>query len=340
MKDIISLQQKIVPELIELLQKRYTIMRNIYYGQPIGRRALSHQLNMGERIIRTEVAFLKGQGLIDINSTGMTVTKDGEQLLDNLKDFIHELKGLKYIEDILKEKLEIKNVIVIPGDVEEDPMIKKDLGKSCALYLKSILKENSIIALTGGSSVLEVAENLPQVYNSSNIVVVPARGGLGKEVEKQANTIAAIFAKKLGGTYKMLHVPDNIGKEAVMSLLNEPDIQEVVDILKKADILIFGIGRSDVMAQRRNLPPEIKDYLKEKNATAEALGYYFDKFGNVVYATPSIFLSKNEFANIKNTISISGGKNKAEAIVSTCRSGNVGVLVTDEGAAFEILKIV
>ncbi|MGB9810105.1 MAG: sugar-binding transcriptional regulator, partial [Caldanaerobacter sp.] len=42
MKDIIALQQKIVPELIELLEKRYAIMRNIYFNQPIGRRALSH----------------------------------------------------------------------------------------------------------------------------------------------------------------------------------------------------------------------------------------------------------------------------------------------------------
>lgn len=74
---------------------------------------------------------------------------------------------------------------------------------------------------------------MPQLYSQSNIVVVPARGGLGREVEKQANTIASILAKKLGGTYKMLHVPDNLGKEAVKSLIKEPDIKDVVETLKK-----------------------------------------------------------------------------------------------------------
>lgn len=340
MKDIISLQQKIVPELIELLQKRYTIMRNIYFSQPIGRRALSHQLNIGERIIRTEVSFLKEQGLVDINPLGMTITNDGEELIESLKDFIHELKGLNNIENILKVKLNINKVIVIPGDIEEDPMIKKDLGKSAANYLRSIVKQDSIIALTGGSTVLEVANGMPQSYMSSDITVVPARGGLGREVEKQANSIAAVLAKKLGGAYKMLHVPDNIGREAVSTLMNEPDIKEVVNILKKANILIFGIGRSDLMADRRNLPDKIKDYLKVHDATAEALGYYFDKNGAVIYATPSIFLTMEDLTNIKDIIAVSGGKNKAEAIVSTCRSGKVGVLVTDEGAAFEILKIV
>lgn len=340
MKDIIALQQKIVPELIDLLQKRYTIMRNIYFNQPIGRRALSHQLNMGERIIRTEVSFLKAQGLVDINPLGMTITKEGEELIENLKDFIHELKGLNNIESLLKDKLGIEKVIIVPGDIEQDPMIKKELGKSAASYLKTIINYDSIIALTGGSTVLEVANGMPQLYSKSNMVVVPARGGLGREVEKQANTIASILAKKLGGTYKMLHVPDNLGKEAVKSLIKEPDIKDVVETLKKADILIFGIGRADVMAERRNLPQDIRDFLVRNNATAEALGYYFDKEGKVVYATPSIFLTLEDLKLVKNLIAVSGGKNKAEAIVSTCRSGNVQVLVTDEGAAFEILKIV
>lgn len=340
MKDIIALQQKIVPELIDLLQKRYTIMRNIYFNQPIGRRALSHQLNMGERIIRSEVSFLKAQGLVDINPLGMTITKEGEELIENLKDFIHELKGLNNIESLLKDKLGIEKVIVVPGDVEQDPMIKKELGKSAANYLKTIINYDSIIALTGGSTVLEVANGMPQLYSKSNIVVVPARGGLGREVEKQANTIASILAKKLGGTYKMLHVPDNLGKEAVKSLIKEPDIKDVVETLKKADILIFGIGRADVMAERRNLPQDIRDFLEKNNATAEALGYYFDKEGKVVYATPSIFLTLEDLKFVKNLIAVSGGKGKAEAIVSTCRSGNVQVLVTDEGASFEILKIV
>ncbi|HHW56964.1 MAG TPA: sugar-binding transcriptional regulator [Clostridia bacterium] len=340
MKDIITLQQKIVPELIELLQKRYTIMRNIYFNQPIGRRALSHQLNMGERIIRTEVSFLKAQGLVDINSMGMTITKEGEELIESLKDFIHELKGLNNIEKLLEDKLKVDKVIVVAGDIEEDPMIKKELGKSAANYLKGIIKYDSIIALTGGSTVLEVANGMPQLYSQSNIIVVPARGGLGREVEKQANTIASILAKKLGGTYKMLHVPDNLGKEAVKSLIKEPDIKDVVETLKKADILIFGIGRADVMAERRNLSQDIKGFLEKNNAASEALGYYFDKEGDVVYATPSIFLTLEDLKFVKNLIAVSGGESKAEAIVSTCRSGNVQVLVTDEGAAFEILKIV
>lgn len=68
---------------------------------------------------------MKAQGLVDINPMGMTITKEGEELIENLKDFIHELKGLNNIENLLVDKLQVEKVIVVPGDVEEDSMIKK-----------------------------------------------------------------------------------------------------------------------------------------------------------------------------------------------------------------------
>ena len=48
MQEILSLQKKIVPELVEVLEKRYSILRTIYYNQPIGRRVLANQLDLGE----------------------------------------------------------------------------------------------------------------------------------------------------------------------------------------------------------------------------------------------------------------------------------------------------
>ena len=101
MQEILRLQKKIVPELVEVLEKRYNVLRTIYYNQPIGRRILANQLNLGERIVRTEINFLKSQGLIEINTPGMTVTRVAKKLLDNLKDFIHEIKGLSDIEKII-----------------------------------------------------------------------------------------------------------------------------------------------------------------------------------------------------------------------------------------------
>ena len=55
LQEILELQKKIVPELIDVLDKRYIILRTIYYKQPIGRRALALDLSLSERIVRNEI---------------------------------------------------------------------------------------------------------------------------------------------------------------------------------------------------------------------------------------------------------------------------------------------
>ena len=186
-QEILELQKKIVPELVDTLEKRYNVLRTIYHNQPIGRRILAEKLNSGERTVRTEIGFLKEQGLIEINTPGMTVTDEGEEILQKLKDFIHEIKGLSEIEDQIKNLLNLKKVIIVPGNLEENHLVLKDLGKACSNYVKDVLKDNSIIALTGGSTLKEVVEAFPKINNLSNIQVVPARGGMGKKVETQAD---------------------------------------------------------------------------------------------------------------------------------------------------------
>lgn len=264
MEDILKLQQKIVPEMLKLLEKRYNILRTIYYKQPIGRRVLANDLEIGERIVRTEINFLKNQSLIDINSSGMTVTKEGEEIIDRLKSFIHEVKGLKEIESILKNKLEIFEVIIVPGNLDEDITVKNELGKAAANYLKNIVQDKDIIALTGGSTVKEVVDNMPKINTLKDAVVVPARGGIGRDVELQANTLVANLASKINANYKLMHVQDNLSEAALKAVMEEKSIKEVLDMIHKVNILIHGIGIAEVMATRRGIPSEEIAYIEEK----------------------------------------------------------------------------
>ncbi len=339
MEEILKLQQKIVPELIEVLEKRYNILRTIYYNEPIGRRILANRLDMGERIVRTEINFLKSQNLIEINTPGMTVTEEGEEIIDKLKSFIHEIKGLSEIESTIKISLGLKDVIVVPGDTDEDKTVLKEIGRAAANYIKAIMKSGYTIALTGGSTIKEVVDNFPKVSNLENMLIVPARGGMGRNVETQANSLAAVLSKKVGGAYKMLHVPDNLSDNLVKSMLAEKDIKEVIDNIKNADMLIYGIGRADEMAVKRGMPIEKVKKLMESGAVGEAFGCYFSMNGSAVCSTSALGINLNEARNVKNLIAVAGGKNKAEAIISTEYNNKNGTLITDEGAAREIVNL-
>lgn len=340
MEQLLKLQQKIVPELIELLEKRYNILRTIYYNQPIGRRVLANNLGIGERIVRTEINFLKNQNFIEINTPGMSITKNGEEIIDKLKDFIHEIKGLSDIENAIKESLKLKDVVIVPGDVYEDKTVMNELGRTAASYLKNTIKSDSIIGVTGGFTIKEVIDNMPKMTHVRNVMVVPARGGLGRNVEIQANTLAAKLADKVEGSYKLLHVPENLSDKAMNTIIEEEDIKNILNIIHNANMLVYGIGRADQMARRRGLSNEEIQKIEEVGAVGEAFGYYFNKQGDIVYSTSSIGARIDDISNIETRIAVSGGKNKAEAIISTEINNNNSVLITDEGAAREILSII
>ncbi|AJA48888.1 central glycolytic genes regulator [Clostridium pasteurianum DSM 525 = ATCC 6013] len=339
MQEVLKLQQKIVPELMDLLEKRYNILRAIYYNQPIGRRILANHLEIGERIVRTEINFLKKQNLINISTPGMTVTAEGEEIINKLKDFIHEFKGLSEIEQSLKKVLKIKDVIIVPGDVEEDHTVMKELGRTAAQYVKRIIKDNTIVAVTGGTTIKEVVDSFPCIPYFKNTTVVPARGAMERMVETEANTLAARFANKLGAKYKLLSVPENLSDLAFSTILNEKSIKNVINMLHNADVVIYGIGRADEMSTRRGLSQEEINVILEKKSVGEAFGYYFDKKGKVVHSTPSIGLSMEDIKKIDNLVAVAGGKSKADAIVSTQLSNDKNVLITDEGTAIEMLNI-
>ena len=330
----------IVPELVEVLEKRYNVLRTIFYNQPIGRRMLASELNLGERVVRNEIDLLKSQNLIEINTPGMTVTKDGQHILEGLKEFIHQIKGLNDIEKSIKSFLGLKDVVIVPGNVEENPATFKELGKAAANYIKNIIKDNDIIAITGGSTIKEVVEEFPKVNNFSNVLVIPARGGMGRKVESQANYLAASLANKVNGTYKLLHIPENISTEVIEGLLKEKQIKEVIENIHNADILIYGIGNAIHMAKKRGLSEEYISKLEGLGAIGEAFGCYFNKESQVVLENTPIGININDAKKINTHIAVAAGKNKVEAIIATEMNNSNAVLVTDEAAARKIADLI
>lgn len=340
MQEILDLQRKIVPELVEVLEKRYNVLRTIFYNQPIGRRMLASELNLGERVVRNEIDLLKSQNLIEINTPGMTVTKDGQHVLEGLKEFIHQIKGLNDIEESIKSFLGLKDVVIVPGNVEENPATLKELGKAAANYMKNIIKNNDIIAITGGSTIKEVVEAFPKVSNFSDVLVIPARGGMGRKVESQANYLAAALANKVNGTYKLLHIPENVSGKVLEGLLKEKQIKEVIENIHNADILIYGIGNAIHMAKKRGLSEEYINKLENLGAVGEAFGCYFNKESQVVSESTPIGININDAKKINTHIAVAAGENKVEAIIATEMNNSNAILVTDESAGRKIAELI
>lgn len=337
--DLITVQLKIAPELTEVVERRYRVMRNIYFLQPIGRRALAAKLGEPERSVRREMDFLREAGLVVAEANGMKLSKEGEDLLLDLEEYVRQLRGLGHLEDLLASRLGLDKAIVVPGDSDDDPSVKRELARAAARFLKDVLKDGDIIAVTGGTTMAELAEAIVPTSGRRCVTVVPARGSLGEDVEKQADTVAAQIAKKLGGTYRLLNVPDDLREEARATIVDEPRVKEVLETIAKATVVVHGIGTAMEMARRRRLPQSEVEIIGRRGAVGEAFGFYFDREGEVVYSTSSIGIRLNDLANVKTVVAVGGGRSKAEAVIAVLANRYTDILVTDEGATRKILEL-
>ncbi|MCS0542533.1 hypothetical protein NXY55_21400, partial [Aeromonas veronii] len=306
MSSIIEVQQKLLPDLLEVMQKRHEILKYIRLMQPIGRRNLSTSLGHSERVLRGEVQFLKEQNLVDFSTAGMSLTSEGAELLKDLEDVMKEVLGLRVLESKLKEKLKIKGVIVVSGDSDTTPWVKKEMGRACVSRIKQRLSGENIVAVTGGTTLVEVAEMMTPDSKWRSILFVPARGGLGERVENQANTICAKMAEKASGDYRLLHVPDVVSNEAYHSFVAEPSIRDVLNLIKSSSMVVHGIGDAITMAERRKTDEEDMKKIIESHAVAEAFGYYFDEDGKVVHRVQTIGIQLENLPAIHDVIAVAG----------------------------------
>ncbi|OMF25649.1 hypothetical protein BK133_21400 [Paenibacillus sp. FSL H8-0548] len=340
MRQIVELQQQLVPDLLDVMKKRYSILHRVMLSDLIGRRTLASALSMTERMLRAETDFLKAQGLLEIYSSGMRISDSGKQLLEQLEPFYKIMFGISELEEAIRSHYGLSQVVVVAGDSEVSAQTKRELGRAGSQVLSKVMQPNDVVAVTGGTTIAQLSSQLISSSQLKTNLFVPARGGLGESLDYQANTIASMMAKGTGAQYRLLHVPDHLGKEAFESIMQEPNIKEIVDVIRSARIVVHGIGDAMVMARRRRLDRAIIDAMESEGALAESFGFYFDRKGAVVHKMQTVGLRLEDIVNTEVVIGVAGGKSKAEAIAAIMRFGHNDVLITDEAAALEIVALI
>lgn len=340
MRNLLEIQEQLLPDLMDTLKRRYSILYQIKLSGLVGRRTLASLLSMTERVLRAETDLLKAQGLIEIETLGMRISGLGVSLLEDLEPVMNELFGLVELEEKIRQAYGLRKVVIIPGD-SKSPEVKRELGRAGARTLLSFVENGDTIAVTGGSTLAEVAEQmsaLPNGESLTNTWFVPARGGLGESMEIQANTIASKMAKRVGAEYRLLHVPDLLSEDAYQSLVQDQHIQEIVDVIRRCRVIIHGIGDAMEMARRRKLDDRSIQGLQADGAIAESFGYYFSEDGEVVHKMLTLGLRLEDIMRTETIIGIAGGQGKGKAIHAVLKFGHEDILVTDEAAALEIEK--
>lgn len=333
--------EAIAPDVLEVVKKRFRIMQNIFWMQPIGRRNLADSLGLTERVLRSETDFLREQHLIDTTKSGMLLTEKGEGLLQRLEVVLEQFTGMDQLEKQLASLFGIDRCLIVSGNSDEQEKVISEFGVLVEEALRRELPDGrNIIAVMGGTTMAEVARHVSPLETAKrHNLFVPARGGIGEAVAIQANSVSALMAANAHGEHRALYVPEQLSEEAYHTLLKEPAIKSVLAMIKEANCVVHSIGRALHMAARRKMSEDEIIRLKQKNAVAESFGYFFDENGAIVHKVPRIGLSLEDIQKMPMILAVAGGRSKVKAITAYMKNAPKQTwLITDEAAANEILK--
>lgn len=341
MLSLTEAQLKMLPEMAESLQIRYRILQMVQMLGPIGRRSLAESLSLPEREVRKETDLLREQTLMDVSRSGMTITELGVQVLEKLKPLVYEWSGISDLETQLQKLLGIKKVIIVDGNLDLEPSVKTLMGVEAVTQLEQYAKPQDIVAVTGGSTVAAVSNAVQKSNRLKDLTFIAARGGMGVEVQMQANTIASNFAMNSGNDYRTLYLPEHLSEAAYNAMKEEPMVQEMLGLYEKTSIVIHGIGSADEMSGRRKSSEAERQALQKSGAVGEAFGYYFDEKGKVVQRIRTVGLQLEQVKNCPTILAIAGGTKKAKAILSYFKNAaKQTIFITDMAAAQQMFKII
>ena len=328
----------IAPDLMEEIELRTLILERVAALGPIGRRALAQRLHLAEREVRSAADALRRAGCVTQSAAGMELTDYGRSLIDAARGVSRDRRTLATMELTLSGKLNAERVCVVRGDADRDGSVLTETARAAAQQIRFLLQDAHVLAVSGGRTLAQTAQAV-SLAAPMDVTVVPAQGGVGGSVHEQANALAEAFAGRLGGQYRLLHLPEGIPAAAAEELSRLPQVREAMELIKSADVLLYGVGSAQEAMRRRGLSAQERSELEAQGAVAEALGLYFSAQGTVVGGRCTPALRAQEIGRGMQAAVVAAGRGKAEAIIAVCMHHPHKLLVTDEGAALRMMEL-
>ncbi len=253
-----------------------------------------------------------------------------------------ESKGTA-LEAKLKRKYKLKDAIIVPNENEDGTTIKHRLGKSAVKYLDRLIKDNMILGVSWGTTMLQVAQNI-QARPTTGVTIVQLNGGVTRA---EYDTHASEVAQKIGEKYRavpfLLPLPAIVDNMSVKTaILSDKNIAYTLNLGKQADAIIFTIGKfgyESVLVKANYFEKNEVESLIKNGATADVCSRIIDEKGNICSNKLNDRTIGIEFDEIKNkaySIAVAGGEDKVNAIKAALEGRLCNVLITDELAASQL----
>jgi DNA-binding transcriptional regulator LsrR (DeoR family) len=251
------------------------------------------------------------------------------------------------LEERLKAVFGLQEAVVIPALAETSSSALNSLGTIAAEFLLEHLRDGDVLGIGGGTAVNAIMQSLAPT-RTYQVEVVPLLGAVQGEITHDVNYLATHLAERLGAKAYQLHAPAFVEtREQCETLRSMGPVKEILDIARRANIALVGVGTVD---------PEVSRFVQFTALSAEEMRNMAEKHGGVGdinafiyniegqpcaqdYADRVVGLSLAELKNIPYRVGVAGTAAKALPLYGALRGGYLHVLITDETAARGILEL-
>jgi lsr operon transcriptional repressor len=260
----------------------------------------------------------------------------------------HPVVNLLEMESAVCRKFGLKDAVVAPASSEDSERLRTTFALAGAAYLERRLAAmpKCTLGIGWGNTTAALANCFDGQSVKGKIEIVSLLGNLMLNVSMNPYIMAEKMARKLDASFYSVGAPVIAQtRERAEVFKSEPWIKEVLDIGRRADVILLSVGeaaKSATIFKMGYLSPADLQRLISKGAVGDILCRYFDAQGEIiddevqdrVIGIPVEVMCDPS----KLVIGVAGGTSKVKAIHAALLKKYVNVLVTDERTAAALLR--
>ena len=222
----------------------------------------------------------------------------------------------------------------------------RKLAMAGARYMERAMRSGMKLGLAWGRTQELLVDCIQENRNITDLEVITLVGGSAlSSINAQPNFIAQRLLEKYSGTGYILNAPFLCQTEELCrALYREPQIAEVLNRAKTADLTLIGIGETprslEDYGKSYNYTEEILGELKSAGAVGDICANFYDINGKICKTSVSrriVAIDIEDLRKHKKVVAVGGGPNKWASVVGALRGGYLNVLITDKFTAEKVL---
>ena len=296
--------------------KQAVQVSKLYYLDGATQAEIGKKLNLSRPTISRLLQFAREKNIVKISINDP---------LSNIEDLQHQLK----------EKYQLKDVIISTPESNETAEILSSLGKATARYLDKKVEDNDVIGVSWGRTLASVARQLLP-NDRKNIQVVYLKGTVANSTHNNyVVEVTKCFNKCYHTQAQILPLPLIFENKQIKEMvIKDKFINEILDTGKRTSVALFTVETTEQDATLFELgyfnDQQIKT-LQEK-AAGDLVSRFIDERGKIVddqLNDRTVAIALDDLKQARESVLIAGGMNKLKAIKAALAGKYANVLVTD-----------